>query len=415
MPQINLPPLKDWQRDAYDEIMSGFGSALSYVVKSPRQRGKSYLINVLALSYALQHPGTDTLVVQPTAKQCGRLFKVLLKGILPLTAKVHETNQDITLINGSTISFRSAESREALRGYVVSGILLIDEAAYIDQDVIEILLPTVNVHRAPIVYLSSPAFAQGFFFDMYSRGMGGDAMVKSFNWSDTLRYDFSDFISKEQIDFYRKIYSRQKFQSEIIGEFVQDRSFVFGDFSACICTPVDRDPLVAAIDWASGQGGDSTVMTGMNGLGQVTDIWAVNDLSPTEQIDIIADRINKTPSLRAVLVELNSIGQIYYDMLLAKLDRKDILQGFTTSNQSKREIIEDLIAAFGLHSVGIPDDPILKDQLTYYQMEVLPSGTITYNAPSGKHDDYCISLALAYHAKKALTECTVGSFGFTKR
>ena len=94
------------------------------------------------------------------------------------------------------------------------------------------------------------------------------------------------------------------------------------------------------------------------------------------------------------MVETNSIGQVYYDLLRRQVTTP--IEGFTTTNESKRQIIEQLVTAFNNKTITIIDDPELLKQLSHYAMEKTSKG-YTYNGISGYHDDFCISLALAFH------------------
>ena len=47
--------------------------------------------------------------------------------------------------NGSSILFRSGEQMDSLRGFSVSGLLVLDEAAYLKDEVFEIIKPTTDV------------------------------------------------------------------------------------------------------------------------------------------------------------------------------------------------------------------------------------------------------------------------------
>ena len=87
-----------------------------------------------------------------------------------LILKQNNGSLKITFINGSTVEFSSAESGDNLRGFTIkrSGILAIDEAAYIDSDVFySVLLPMANVYKSDIFIFSTPKARDGFFYDLY--------------------------------------------------------------------------------------------------------------------------------------------------------------------------------------------------------------------------------------------------------
>ena len=110
-------------------------------------------------------------------------------------------------------------------------------------------------------------------------------------------------------------------------------------------------------------------------------------------MDVIAEEIIKRV-LKRVQVEKNAIGKTFYDMLKRKVPA-GMLKLFITTNDSKREIIEELIKAFQKGTITIPDDPTLKKQLQHYAQEKTKTG-YTYNGADGVEDDYVMSLAFAY-------------------
>ena len=409
--KITFPALKPWQQEVYNAVSKQGNSGKRFVVKSGRQRGKSFLMNVLVLDYAFRYPGTESVIIEPISSQCRRVFNQLVDATEP-TGIVKSSNASDLIIKfktGSQITLKSGESKKSVRGVTCTGICIIDEAAFIEDEVIQVILPIINVHRSPLLIISTPMFTEGFFYNQF---MKQSALIKQFDWS-LEKYDFSSFITKEMIADYKLEYTPNKFRTEILGEFISDSSFLFGDFKECITKPEDKVPIYAGIDFAPGGGNDSTVVTFLNKYRQVIEIWSTNSLPPTEQIDYIAKIINDRPSLLKVLVEGNSIGEIYYSNIKAKLRNKLVIEKFLTTNESKKEIIEDLILAFQKKEIGIINDPVLLKQLAYYDIQKTKSG-YTYNTTNDSiHDDYCISLAIGYHCFK--TGLINVGFGFRKR
>lgn len=403
---IQFPPLEIWQKVVYDDIHNAKGSGDIYVVKSKRQVGKSCLAALLLIEYALKEK-CISVVVEPTQAQSRRLFKQI-NDMMSKTGLVKSANSQLLTMefsNGSEILFKSAEQRDALRGFTVSGLLVIDEAAFIPDPIFEILYPTCDANNAPILVISTPLFCSGEFYNLYTRGMNGDKHTKSYNWSE---YDTSKYLSKEKLEHYRETISTLKFKSEYLGEFISEGSYIFGDINSCIYSKraADVKPVYAGIDWGAGNGGDFTVLMFMDRNGIITDIYAFNDLGPVEQIGKIAGIINSKPSIKTVCVEMNSIGTIYYDML--KKEIKTNIRKFITTNDSKRDIIEQLITAFQTQKVGIPYDEELILELQHYTMEKTTKG-YTYNGADGVHDDYVIALALAFDTYKKKRD---GEFSF---
>lgn len=401
---INFPLLELWQQDVWADIENARGTGKMFIVKAKRQIGKTLLACIALVVYSIKNKGCSC-VVEPTLSQSRRVFKQIydMLSSTGLITKANESLLVMTFVNGSEILFKSAEQKESLRGMTISNILVIDEAAFISGDIIEILFPTVDAHLAPILMISTPLFKDSKFYELYCDGLRGINNCISYDWS---KYDTSKYLPIEKLEQYRKTVSQQKFKSEYLGEFLDDGSYIFGDISKCFQPLSVHQPKFAGIDWGTGHGDDDTVVTLIDEYGYVVRIDAFRNMDALEQIKRISNIINSYPSLEKVQVELNSIGKVFYDMLVAAISKKSIIIGFNTTNESKRRIIEQLIEAFQKQTIGIPNDPQLIMELQHYAMEKAGNG-YTYNGADNVHDDYCISLALAYDLIKNYH----GSFG----
>jgi len=398
--EIILPKLEIWQQEAYEQIANQKGSGKIFTIKSGRQRGKNFLINTLLLSYSLMYPGGISILIEPTIAQCGRVYNQIKASLEQwrLLKSWNGTSLTLTFSNNAQIIFKSAEQKDALRGLTCSNILIFDEAAFIPDDIIEILLPLTNVNKCPVLYTSTPLFADGYFYKMYMRGLDKRTNATSFDWNLN-DYDMSKYLPQEQLDFYKQNYSELKFKTEILGEFVTDGGGVFNNYKNCIGEPSTKDVFSIGVDWATGAGRDATVATLMNHEGEVVKMIEIINKTPTAQVKELAKIINRAGGCKKVMVEMNSIGSIYYDMLLNLLNDKTILVGFNTTNASKRRIIEQLAAAFQSNEITIPDTPNLNKQLASFVIKKTKSGGYTYeNFTDSIHDDYVMSLAICYEA-----------------
>lgn len=373
------------------------GSGNIYVVKAKRQIGKSILaiVELIVFAFSTAKRKTTNVVLEPTLNQSRRVFKQIVD-LFEGTGLITQRNESLLtlrFLNGSEILFKSAEQEEALRGFTVNGLLVIDEGAYITDDVYEIVFPTVDANKAPILIISTPLFQDGYFYNLFIKGLSEDGRkngIFSFDWNN---YDTSVYLTPAKLELYRQTLSPVKFKCDYLGEFLTDGSLVFGDVRKRI-TESFLDPVAGGIDWAAGGGNDDTVVTLMDEQLQATEILELNNMSPTEQIERIGLFVESHPTVRKLHVELNSIGEVYFDLLKQRLPKMDIV-GFNTSNESKRRIIEQLIKAFDDGTIGIPDNPKLIRELQRLERQKLKTG-YTYNAVSGSHDDYVISLALVY-------------------
>lgn len=395
-----------WQRAVIDRVTGDNARGKTVVCKSRRQCGKSIMIENLLLYYALNYAGGVSAVVSPTLAQARKVFKDINNAVQAsgVIKRKNETLLEMTFINGSQILFKSAEQKDALRGYTIRrGILCIDEAAYISDDILECVLPWVQVHRCPVLMVSSPKFKAGFFWRYFSMGL--DEENKDVSLVDWCDFDTSALLTEEQFEMYRRIMPKAQFLSEYEGQFLDEEGLVFAGFRDCIKAEIggNYSKLYVGIDWGAGGGGDYTVISTIDDSGKQRHVKYWNDKPTGAQIDTVFNFIKENRNRIALVVpETNSIGQPYTDLLTERLKQAGIqvkVEGFNTSNTSKNDIVSNLQVAFENHQIEILDDSHQSAELGIFEMQYnMKTRVITYSAPQGMHDDTCMALAFAWRA-----------------
>lgn len=392
-----------WQSAVHQILNNGFRSGKIVVVKSKRQCGKTLMCENELLRYAINYPGSVNAIISPTLSQSRKIYKEITRAIWDshLIKAKNAASLEIELVNGSTIMFKSGAQKDALRGITISGILILDECAYLEDDILEQVLAWTNVYKAPILMVSTPRTKSGFFYEYFLLGLSEkreDVISVDFN-----NYDTSIFLSPEKLELYRAMLPKGQFTTEFLGEFIDGGCGVF-DYELDVFTAhetiTESKALYFGIDWANGGNGDYTVLTAFNENGQQVMLKYSRNKTPTQQCTWITDVLSSIPreKIRKITCETNSIGTVYEDML-KQMNPKLPIRDFNTSNSSKREIIERLQAAFGAHSIKLIDDIESKREFSSYAMEITPSGNITYNAPYGLHDDIVMATAIAWWSR----------------
>ena len=208
--------------------------------------------------------------------------------------------------------FKSAAQGDNLRGDTITGILIIDEAAFIEDDIIETILPTIDANNANLMIISTPLFTSGYFYEEYISD-GLNKLVLDWN-----KYDTSEFLSATKLEGYRKRLSPNKFKSEYLGQFITEDGLLFNNLEGCIGKPGSDDLIYIGIDFATGSGSDYTSIVGINKDGEQVFIERIKDTPPTKQVEWLANIINKY-KVAKILAEKNSIGAVYIDMLKRKI------------------------------------------------------------------------------------------------
>lgn len=390
---VTLPRLYSWQKDTLDLIEANPGKW--FIIKSVRQKsGKTYLLENLLIKTALEKPGSKSFMISPTNAQNLRIFTEISRATVDLLRKANGSSMLIEFRNGSVIQFRSGESGDSLRGYTVKrgGILAIDEGAFLSREVYETVMPLVNKEGCTLVIASTPDSMDGMYYSLWSREDG----VIRINWSDYI----DQMYSKEELDFYRSVYSDRRFRTEILGEFAVGEGTVFSGIANCVSPTelIQKGSLVAGIDFGSGNLQDSTVITFIDEDLQVIAQYDTNDKPPMEQIDWLARLLLDYKPVR-VLAEKNGLGSVYFDALKQKCP---IVTPWITTNDSKTAIVDDLAAHIEKGRIKFqPKCEKLLEQLQVYRETQSSTGKRVFNAPQGKHDDFVISTALALRARKS--------------
>jgi len=140
-----------------------------------RQSGKSQTAAALALREALLWPGALILLLSPTQRQSGELFRDKFKRLYATlgrpVATVQETALTLELANGSRVV--SLPGDEAtIRGYSGVRLLVIDEAARVPDDLYLAVRPMLAVSRGRLIALSSAWAKQGWFYESWTTGEG---------------------------------------------------------------------------------------------------------------------------------------------------------------------------------------------------------------------------------------------------
>lgn len=412
------------QRAVHDAMKDAFHSGRIFVVKSKRQVGKTTMAENILLKVAIEHNRTLSCLVEPTLDQARRVYKEMVKAIdeTPVIKRKNDSLLELELINGSTIIFKSAEQRDNLRGFTVTGILVVDECAFIQDDIFDILQPTTDVHSAPILLISTPKLKQGFFYRYYSAGLTGDNPgIVSIDFN---QYDTSFLLPKDKLEQYRTMMPKAQFTTEYLGNFLDSDSILFSNINECVSTPTQGwNELYVGIDWGSGAGGDYTSVCGFNERREMVFIDYFNDKSTFEQARYIADLLALNGGkVKNVLAESNSIGTPMIALLKDELDKRNkrdishLVTPFVTTNSEKVRLVNQLQVALEQKAVTLLDDRGLLVQLSAYEATYNPkTNNVSYNAPQGLHDDNCISTMLALDALEGGRRTGVYTLGFRRR
>ncbi len=398
-----------WQRDVVDLYLQHPKNSI-ITVNSPRQRGKSLMVENIAIMECVNHSNWSVYIIMPTYIAVRKMYKELTRmlSVIPGLVKASSAQYfDIDFVNGSQICLRSIGSGDALRGNTAN-LLFIDEGAFIPlETAIETVFPYTNATSGDIIITSTPTIKDtelNLFAKYYFAGLEGLPNTYTVDWSD---YDTSALMPSEKLELYNKTMPFRIFENEILGHFLELNSDLWN--LEPILMPnygLFTDNMCAGLDFGCGVENDSTTLAVFNNSDQMCKLTNINDMKPVDTVHFIVNQLKGMTGIKRLVVELNSIGTIYYDMLKREITKAGLrirIIPFTTTNDTKREIVENLQLEIANQVIGLVKDNTLLTQFAAFQMKTTPTGRITYeNSNDNLHDDIVMAVAMArWGAKKS--------------
>ena len=141
-----------------------------------RQSGKSTMSGVIALHRALYHPGSLVLCLAPSERQSKELFAKVSDSYRRLRgtpAPASDRKLGMHLPNGSRIEALPG-SEKTVRGFSGTSLLIVDEAARVDDELYYAVRPMLAVSGGSLMMLTTPYGKRGAFFEEWTGGRGWD-------------------------------------------------------------------------------------------------------------------------------------------------------------------------------------------------------------------------------------------------
>lgn len=208
-----------WQADVLTS------KARKRILLCSRQSGKTTTTALAADYEAAYTPGSLVLLVSPSLRQSGELFRTC-KNLYgnpdedrTLPRIVNESALRLELANGSRIiALPGAES--TVRGYAGCTLAILDEASRIPDEMIGAIRPTTATVNGRLIALSTPKGRTGWFFKTWTEGQ---------DWERT-RITATDCprITKEFLADEERELGPFAFASEYLCEFQDAETALFG-------------------------------------------------------------------------------------------------------------------------------------------------------------------------------------------
>jgi len=297
----------------------------------------------------------------------------------------------VILPGGGFVAVRSADNPDSLRGEGLDYVVM-DECAFMQKEAwTEAIRPALSDRLGKALFISTPK-GRNWFWEAYQRGVREEEGWASWTFPTVN----NPYIAASEVEAARRDLPEIIYRQEYLAEFVDDQGGVFRRVQeAAILSPREAEQgrqYVAGVDVAASV--DYTVVTVMDA--ESKDMVYMDRFNRVDYPVLInrLESVYKRYSLTSMVVESNSIGRPVIDELAS---RGLNIVPFTTTSATKQAIIQSLQSAFENGLIRVLDEPVLVGELLSFESKRNASGSFSYSAPDGMHDDCVMSLAIAWH------------------
>lgn len=388
------------------------------IARWSRQCGKTIFAEIMLIEY-LCKPNTFNAYISPTFAQGKKVFAELTQ-LLDGTGIIKKSNAadlKIESVYGATLKFFSMESPTSIRGNTVSGILVMDEAAFFPIQLSDgqdpyynVIFPIIKARKPKVLVISTPNGKQGMYYDLYLKAFNGE---KGYYQLTATIYD-DDLITNEEIEELKRGYPQLAFKQEFEVEFLSNALTVFPNFENCFDGKYEKKKCWIGID-PSSVGEDNTIVSIINTDDTVRQYKVEGTLD--QKYEKIARIINEYNPV-ATYIENNSIGEVMANDIKKKLIRKSNFYTFTTTNETKKQYISLLAVDIANNAIHFEEDNrLLYSELSTFTFKLTKTGNITYAARDGFNDDTVTSLGVCLQCRSDFKYSGLNNMNFitTKR
>src|SRR5215218_3050730 len=175
-----------------------------------RQSGKSTMAALIALHRALYRPGSLVLILAPAERQAKETFSKVATHYRSLGESVPSESYrklGIALENGSRIEALPG-TEKTIRGFSGVSMLILDEAARVDDELYFAVRPMLAVSGGALMMLTTPFGKRGVFYEEWENGAGWEKYEVPAEKCPRIS---AEFLAEERASLPERIY-RQEYE-----------------------------------------------------------------------------------------------------------------------------------------------------------------------------------------------------------
>lgn len=308
----------------------------------------------------------------------------------------------VTFKDGATVQRLSANNPATLSGDGVT-LWVVDEAQYFSQPAWDNLYPSTS-ERNGVCVLLGVSEGEGPFRTICFQG-------DSPEYPEYLRMAYptaaNPLVPRHAIEMARRVLSPTKFKQLYLAQWVGELGKVFRNVEGCLnanaismlpnesgaftSPPRPGMEYYGGLDLARLQ--DWTVYTIWDRYGSLV-AWDRFSLVSWELQEHRAAMLSARYGHPLTVVDATGVGDRVVSAL-AKLGM-NVQEHPINSNAAKKLLVDEASTRIGMGGLSYPRIPGMLTELNIYEAKKSPAGlTVVYEAPSGMHDDWVMSLCLA--------------------
>jgi phage FluMu gp28-like protein len=364
------------------------------ILNCGRRWGKTLLASNWLTEGAINRGG-ENWWISPTYAQSKTVFRDKLsaakKGGAAVAMKdVSRSELRIEYHTGGVEFFKSADNPDNLRGEGLQRVVLDEAARQAKETWEEVVRAAVTDTGGKVMFTSTPK-GKNWFFKLW--GAGQDPLQPTFK-SWTFPTSDNPINPPEDIEQARRSLPADVFAQEYEAAFLENSAGVFRNVAACAQAqrqePAPGRTYYAGLDLA--RLSDFTVLSIIDDEGVMVYQDRYNLLDWTVQKQRVLHDLKRYNDA-SCLQDSTGVGDPIFDDLRRAGANID---GYKFTNESKAQLVEFLQLAFDQQRIKILNEPVLRNELESYEYTINRSGSVSYNAPAGQHDDTVVALALAW-------------------
>lgn len=361
------------------------------ILSCGRRWGKTYMAGIYVLASAIR--GASVAWIAPTYKNSRPLWRFIESATAPIASelKINKAEREIIYPRGGSIAIYSADNPDSIRGEAFD-IVVIDEAARVSEETwLDAIHPTLADRNGCAMLISTPK-GLNWFANEFKRAQA-DLTGYSAAWHAPTSANPLPNIQKA-FQLARERVPERTFRQEWLAEFVEG-GILFRNVRELACLepqePRADGEYIIGCDWA--RAGDYTVFAVLNRrdntLVHLDRFTGIDYPTQLMRLEALARRYNNA----LIIAETNAMGKPMAEFAAGRNLR---ITEFTTTQDSKIEIIDALIRAFEFREIKVLNDTTLINELeSFEERSRTTNGKPVYGAPEGLHDDCVMALALA--------------------